>query len=113
MTVVGSVYRIGELAKRVGRSVRMVRWWEAEGRLVARRLPSGQRYFDDSDVLRVLRPGFDAERRKVVVSCRVSSPGQKSDLALHVAAMQQFRLARGLGRGRADQRGRRWDGLAP
>ncbi|MET7965508.1 IS607 family transposase [Micromonospora sp. NPDC005305] len=92
----GSVYRIGEFAKRVGRSVSTVRRWEAEGRISARRLPSGQRYFDDSDVRRVLQPGFDADRRKVVVYCRVSSPGQKVDLALQVAAMQQFCLARGL-----------------
>ncbi|MEV0808902.1 IS607 family transposase [Micromonospora sp. NPDC050200] len=92
----GSVYRIGEFAKRVGRSVSTVRRWEAEGRITARRLPSGQRYFDDSDVRGVLLPGFDAGRRKVVVYCRVSSPGQKSDLASQVAAMQQFCLARGL-----------------
>src|SRR3954471_5334123 len=90
------MYRIGEFAKRVGRSVSTVRRWEAEGRITARRLTSGQRYFDDSDVRRGLQPGFDAVRRKVVVYCRVSSPGQKSDLALQVAAMQQFCLARGL-----------------
>ncbi|PWR13981.1 IS607 family transposase, partial [Micromonospora sicca] len=45
----GSAYRIGEFAKRVGRSVGTVRRWEAEGRISVRRLPSGQRYFDDSD----------------------------------------------------------------
>jgi predicted site-specific integrase-resolvase len=93
---VGSVYRIGEFAKRVGRSVSTVRRWEAESRITARRLPSGQRYFDDSDVRSVLQPGFDADRRKVVVYCRVSSPGQKVDLASQVAAMQQSCLARGL-----------------
>ncbi|MFU8855115.1 MerR family DNA-binding transcriptional regulator, partial [Micromonospora sp. SL1-18] len=63
----GGVFRIGEFATRIGRSVRTVRRWEAEGRIVARRLPSGQRYFDDSDVRRVLQPGFDAARRRVVV----------------------------------------------
>jgi putative resolvase len=93
---VGSVYRIGEFAKRVGRSVSTVRRWEAEGRISTRRLPSGQRYFDDSDVRKVLQPSFDAGRRKVVVYCRVSSPGQKADLAVQVASMQQFCLARGL-----------------
>ncbi|MFU8849820.1 IS607 family transposase [Micromonospora sp. SL1-18] len=92
----GGVYRIGGFATRIGRSVSTVRRWEAEGRIVARRLPSGQRYFDDSDVRRVLQPGFDADRRRVVVYCRVSSPGQKGDLASQVAAMQQFCLARGL-----------------
>ncbi|MFE9691134.1 IS607 family transposase [Micromonospora sp. NPDC005806] len=91
-----NVYRIGDFAKRVGRSVSTVRRWEAEGRITARRLPSGQRYFDDSDVRTVLQPGFDAARRKVVVYCRVSSSGQEADLAMQVAAMQRFCLARGL-----------------
>ncbi|WP_346535029.1 IS607 family transposase [Micromonospora sp. DPT] len=91
-----SVYRIGEFAKRVGRSVSTVRRWEAEGRITVRRLPSGQRYFDDSDVRKVMQPGFDTTRRKVVVYCRVSSPGQKADLASQVESMQQFCLARGL-----------------
>jgi len=94
--MMGGVYRIGEFAERVGRSVSTVRRWEAEGRIEARRLPSGQRYFDDSDVRKVLQPGFDASQRKVVVYCRVSSPGQKDDLAGQVSAMQQFCLARGL-----------------
>lgn len=90
-----SVYRIGEFAKRVGRSASTVRRWETEGRLAARRTSTGQRYFDDSDVQRVLQPGFDESTRKRVVYCRVSSPGQRTDLASQVAAMESFCLARG------------------
>jgi hypothetical protein len=41
------------------------------------RLPSGQRYFDDSDGRRVLFPGFDESRRRIVIYCRVSSPGRR------------------------------------
>ncbi len=48
------------------------------------------------DVRKVLQPGFDEAKRKTVVYCRVSSPGQKDDLASQVAAMEQFCLARGL-----------------
>jgi putative resolvase len=92
----GSVYRIGEFAKRVGCSVPTVRRWEAAGRITVRRTPSGQRYFDDADVRRVLQPGFREGARRVIVYCRVSSPGQKDDLASQVAAMGQFCLARGL-----------------
>jgi putative resolvase len=92
----GSVYRIGEFAKRVGCSVTTVRRWEAAGRITARRTPAGQRYFDDTDVRRVLQPGFRDETRKVIVYCRVSSTGQKDDLASQVTAMGQFCLARGL-----------------
>ncbi|SMD20637.1 Predicted site-specific integrase-resolvase [Kibdelosporangium aridum] len=48
------------------------------------------------DVRKVLQPGFDEAKRKTVVYCRVSSPGQRDDLASQVAAMEQFCLARGL-----------------
>ncbi|MEV0897800.1 IS607 family transposase [Actinoplanes sp. NPDC049802] len=82
--------------KRIGRSVSTVRRWELEGRISVERTPSGQRYFDDSDVRAVLQPGFEAATRRTVVYCRVSSPGQKDDLASQVTSMEQFCLARGL-----------------
>jgi putative resolvase len=91
-----NVYRIGEFAKRVGRSAGTVRRWEREGRIQARRGPSGQRYFDESDVGKVFRPGFDERSCKTVVYCRVSSAGRKDDLASQVTAMERFCLARGL-----------------
>jgi predicted site-specific integrase-resolvase len=96
LTVVSGVYRIGEFADRVGRSVSTVRRWEAEGRIAARRTASGQRYFDDSDVRAALRMGSEPAERRTVVPCRVSSAGQRDDLACQVAAMQRFCLARGL-----------------
>ena len=43
-------YRINEFAKRVGRSVQTVRRGEKEGKLIAKRLPSGQRYFDKKQI---------------------------------------------------------------
>src|SRR4030095_16948343 len=92
----GSVYRIGEFAGRIGRSVSTVRRWESEGRITARRTATGQRGFADTDVRRVWRPGFNDAARRTVVYCRVSSPGQKDDLASQVASMQRFCLARGL-----------------
>jgi DNA-binding transcriptional MerR regulator len=44
-----STYRINEFASRVGRSVQTVRRWEKEGKLQAKRLSCGHRYFDESD----------------------------------------------------------------
>jgi predicted site-specific integrase-resolvase len=92
----GSKYRIGEFAERIGRSVSTVRRWESEGRIAVKRTTSGQRYFDDTDVRTVLQPGFNAATRRTVVYCRVSSPGQKDDLASQITSMEQFCLARGL-----------------
>jgi predicted site-specific integrase-resolvase len=83
-----SIYRISEFAKRVGRSVQTVRRWEKEGRLEAKRLPSGHRYFDESDVRALL--GIAPDKKDTVVYCRVSSAGQKDDLASQVRAMEEY-----------------------
>ncbi len=81
-------YRIGEFAKRVGKSPSTIRRWEQEGKIQPKRHPSGQRYFDESDVRRVL--GMPQSNRLTVVYCRVSSNGQKDDLASQVKAMEQY-----------------------
>lgn len=87
-------YRIKEFAKRVGCSASTVRRWEREGKIVAKRHPSGQRYFDESDVRQVLRRGPDS--RATVVYCRVSSAGQKDDLDSQVKAMEAYCLGAGI-----------------
>jgi predicted site-specific integrase-resolvase len=84
-------YRINEFAKRIGRSAQTVRRWEREGKLTAKRLPSGHRYFDESDVRTLL--GGVPDKKAIVVYCRVSSSGQKDDLASQVAAMETYCLA--------------------
>jgi putative resolvase len=79
--------RISEFAERVGRSASTVRRWEREGLITPSRTVTGQRYFTETDVMSVLRPGFADSPRRVVVYCRVSSAGQRDDLASQVAAM--------------------------
>lgn len=86
-----SNYRINEFAARVGRSVQTIRRWEREGKLTAKRLPSGHRYFDESDVRLLM--GGTPDKKDVVVYCRVSSSGQKDNLASQLAAMQTYCLA--------------------
>ena len=77
-------YRISEFAKRVGRATSTIRRWESEGRIQSKRLPSGHRYFDEADVRSVL--GGVTKKHLTVVYCRVSSIGQKNDLATQVSA---------------------------
>ena len=89
-----SNYRINEFSKRIGRSVETVRRWEKEGKFVAKRLPSGQRYFDESDVRALL--GGGPSKKDTVVYCRVSSAGQKDDLASQVAAMELYCRSAGI-----------------
>lgn len=88
------IYRINEFAKRIGKSTSTLRRWDAEGTLTAKRTPSGQRYYDESDVRKIL--GIKDEARKTIVYCRVSSSGQKDDLKSQVTAMEQFCLNSGI-----------------
>ncbi len=84
------IYRISEFAKRVGRCAKTIRRWDETGVLNAKRLPSGQRYYDESDVRRALGLLRQSQPRKIVVYCRVSSASQKDDLEGQVIAMEEF-----------------------
>ena len=72
------IYRINEFAKRIGKSASTLRRWDTEGRLIAKRTLTGQRYYDESDVRKIL--GIKDIDRKTIVYCRVSSSNQKDDL---------------------------------
>ncbi len=87
------IYRINEFAKRIGKSTSTLRRWDAEGKLCAKRTPTKQRYYDESDVRKIL--GIKDIDRKTVVYCRVSSRSQKDDLKSQVTAMEQFCLNSG------------------
>jgi len=89
-----NIYRINEFAKRIGKSASTLRRWDAEGRLVAKRTPTGQRYYDESDVRKIF--GIKDIERKIVVYCRVSSHNQKDDLQSQITAMEQFCLNGGI-----------------
>jgi Predicted site-specific integrase-resolvase len=90
----GNTYSIGEFAKRIGRSPSTVRRWEQEGKITPKRLPSGHRYFDESDVRAML--GGAPVSRVTIVYCRVSGAGQKDDLASQVKAMETYCLNAGI-----------------
>lgn len=88
------IYRIHEFAQRIGRATSTIRRWEREGKLQSKRLPSGHRYFDESDINRIL--SYPHEKRLTVVYCRVSSAGQRGDLASQVEAMEIYCRAAGI-----------------
>ena len=89
-----NTYSIGEFAERIGRSPSTVRRWEQEGKITPNRLPSGHRYFDESDVRAML--GGAPVSRGTVVYCRVSGLGQKNDLVSQVKAMETYCLNAGI-----------------
>ena len=87
-------YRPHEFAELAGVSVRTLQRWDNSGKLVALRTAGNHRYYNDThlDKIRGVKPAL----RKVVIYCRVSSHGQKPELANQVKAMQEFCTARGV-----------------
>lgn len=76
------MYSIGEFARLVGVSVTTLRRWEKSGKLIARRHPSGRKYFDATHLHQL---GISATHdKRIVAYCRVSSPSQRDDLQSQV-----------------------------
>ena len=71
------MYTIGEFAKKLGVSVKTLQRWDTSGKLVAKRHPSGRRYYDSSHIPY-------ATNGEVVGYCRVSSASQRDDLERQV-----------------------------
>ncbi len=88
--------RPGELAKRIGVSVKTLHRWDETGKLPAKRTPSGHRYYTEADLAIALGNKKPEPKRKVVVYTRVSSSAQKPELQNQILAMEQFCLAKGL-----------------
>jgi len=89
-------YRLHEFANIIGRSNSTLRRWDKEGLLIAKRTISNQRYYDDSDVRKVLQLRDEEAEKKIVVYCRVSSRKQQKDLKSQLDAMRTFCLGRGV-----------------
>jgi predicted site-specific integrase-resolvase len=72
-----------------------LRRWDASGEFPAKKRPSGHRYYDESDVRKLLNLTPE-EMRKVIVYCRVSSHSQKDDLAFQIESMEAYCLSAGI-----------------
>lgn len=82
-------YTISQFAKKVNKGLSTLRRWDSDGKLVAKRSMSGHRYYDESDVRKVLNQ-TPLEDRLTVVYCRVSSKAQLDDLKSQVNAMNAY-----------------------
>jgi len=89
-------YRLHEFANIIGRSNSTLRRWDKEGLLIAKRTISNQRYYDDSDVRKVLQLRDKEAEKQIVVYCRVSSKKPQKDLKSQLDAMRTFCLGRGV-----------------
>ena len=91
------IYRAAAFAAKIGVHKNTVKAWSLNGKLPARRTPSGHRYYTEADVDRF----FGVERAppelgRTVVYCRVSRRAQGDDLRSQQQAMETFCLGAGL-----------------
>lgn len=75
-----STYKIHEVAKKLGVTVKTLQRWDNSGVFKARRTPTNHRYYIDEDILKYQGLSLDIPKRKTVTYVRVSSLGRKSDL---------------------------------
>ena len=83
--------KIGEAARLMGTSVDNLRKWEKSGEVLpARKTQGGTRYYDAARLL-----GLGDSEAATVGYARVSSPGQKADLARQQEILEAYCAAKG------------------
>jgi predicted site-specific integrase-resolvase len=87
-------YKPHEFGKLISRSVKTLQRWDKEGTLIAYRSPTNRRYYTHDQYLEYIgqKAGDDKMR---VVYYRVSSAGQKDDLANQKQALEEFCISAG------------------
>ena len=90
------IYRAAAFAAKIGVHKNTVKAWSLNGKLPARRTPSGHRYYTDADVDRYFGVERAQEPGRTAVYCRVSSRSQRDDLRSQQQAMEAFCLGAGL-----------------
>lgn len=88
-----NTYAPREFGKLIGRAVITLQKWDRDGTLKAHRSPTNRRYYTHDQYLAFI--GQKAMTKKIVAYCRVSSSGQKTDLASQKVAVEQFCIASG------------------
>ena len=90
------VYRIHEMAEKLGVSIKTLQRWDNAGKLPARRTPSNQRYYTEDQYLGYMGVSVEKPHRKVVAYARVSSKNQKDDLKHQIDFIRTFVNAKGV-----------------
>ena len=90
------IYRAAAFAAKIGVHKNTVKAWSLNGKLPARRTPSGHRYYTDADVERYFGVARSQAQGRTAVYCRVSRRSQRDDLRSQQQAMEAFCLGAGL-----------------
>lgn len=86
-------YAPREFGRLIARTTQTLQRWDRKGILPAKRTPTGRRYYTHEDYLAV--SGQKPLQRVIVTYSRVSSSGQKADLASQRRALEDFCVASG------------------
>ena len=86
-------YSPKEFGKLIGKAVVTLQKWDRKGILRAYRTPTNRRYYKHEQYLQVT--GQKAVEQIIISYCRVTSSGQKGDLASQKGAIEQFCIATG------------------
>ena len=79
-----------DMAEKLGITVRTLQKWDNQGILKAYRTPTNRRYYTEEQYLQYIGKPLDSEH------ARVSTYGQKDDLADQIAFIRQFANAKGV-----------------
>ena len=92
-----SYVSIGRAAKILGVSVTTLRRWDASGKLVAERTPSGRRMYKMSSIssFNPISLSHDAVELPTIAYARVSSNDQKGDLDRQAKALEMYCASHG------------------
>ena len=90
------MFTVGEAAKRLNRCVKTLQVWDRKGVLVAKRTPTGRRYYDPKQLDEWLGEKRSEKAQDCLAYCRVSSQAQKPDLKNQREIVTQFCVARGI-----------------
>jgi len=88
-------YSPKHFGKLIGKSVNTLQKWDRKGILPAFRSPTNRRYYTHEQYL-AYRGLISSEQGLVIAYARVSSPGQKKDLALQKEALRAYCQEHGL-----------------
>lgn len=88
-----NAYSPREFAALIGKSVITLQRWDREGSLTAFRNLKNRRYYTHTQYLEYI--GQKPVNKQIVSYCRVSSSGQKNDLASQRNAVESFCIAAG------------------
>jgi predicted site-specific integrase-resolvase len=88
-------YSPKQFGKLIGKSVNTLQKWDRKGILPAYRSPTNRRYYTHEQYLQY-RGLISSEQGLVIAYVRVSSPGQKKDLAIQKEALRAYCLSHGI-----------------